>query len=56
MDREKITQKYLFMALDEMSKNKGTVKKGRLIEKLYKEEIIKFETQSKKPEKIQFKL
>lgn len=41
--REKITQKYLFMALEELSKHKGSIKRGRALERAWQREILAYE-------------
>ena len=41
--REEITQKYLFMALEELSKHRGSIKKGRSIEQMWRKELLYYE-------------
>ena len=41
--REEITQKYLFIALEELSKHRGSIKKGRAIEQMWRKEILYYE-------------
>lgn len=42
--REKITQKYLFLALEELSKHRGAIKRGRAIENMWKKELLHYES------------
>lgn len=46
-DREKITQKYLFMALEELENRKGTKRRARLIKSMYEKEIVNYELYGK---------
>ena len=41
--REEITQKYLFIALEELSKHRGSIKKGRSIESMWRKELLYYE-------------
>lgn len=41
--REEITQKYLFMALEELAKHRGSIKKGRSIEQMWRKELLYYE-------------
>ena len=45
--REEITQKYLFMALEELSKHRGSIKKGRSIEQMWRKELLYYENVGK---------
>ena len=45
--REEITQKYLFIALEELSKHRGSIKKGRAIEQMWRKEILYYENVGK---------
>lgn len=56
--REEITQKYLFMALEELSKHRGSIKKGRAIEQMWRKEILYYENigKYKEDEKTVIKL
>lgn len=42
--REAITEKYLLMALEELSKHRGSIKKGRAIDKMWHKEMLYYET------------
>lgn len=42
--REEITEKYLLMALEELSKHRGSIKKGRSIDKMWHKEMLYYET------------
>lgn len=41
--REKITQKYLFLALEELAQHRGSIKKGRALERAWKKELLAYE-------------
>ena len=45
--REEITQKYLFIALEELSKHRGSIKKGRSIEQMWRKELLYYENVGK---------
>lgn len=45
--REEITQKYLFMALEELAKHRGSIKKGRSIEQMWRKELLYYENVGK---------
>lgn len=45
--REEITQKYLFMALEELAKHRGSIKKGRSIDQMWRKELLYYETITK---------
>lgn len=41
--REEITEKYLLMALEELSKHRGSIKKGRAIDQMWHKEMLMYE-------------
>lgn len=41
--REEITEKYLIMALQELSKHRGSIKKGRSIDQMWHKEMLNYE-------------
>lgn len=41
--REAITEKYLLMALEELSKHRGSIKKGRSIDQMWHKEMLNYE-------------
>lgn len=41
--REAITEKYLLMALEELSKHRGCIKKGREIDWMWHKEMLDYE-------------
>lgn len=41
--REEITEKYLIMALQELSKHRGSIKKGRAIDQAWHKEMLNYE-------------
>lgn len=41
--REEITEKYLIMALQELSKHRGSIKKGRAIDQMWHKEMLNYE-------------
>lgn len=41
--REAITEKYLLMALEELSKHRGSIKKGRAIDQMWHKEMLNYE-------------
>ena len=45
--REEITPKYLFIALEELSKHRGSIKKGRSIAQMWRKEWLSYETVGK---------
>ena len=45
--REEITQKYLFIALEELAKHRGSIKKGRSIEQMWRKELLYYENVGK---------
>ena len=45
--REEITQTYLFMALEELSKHRGSIKKGRYMAQMWRKELLSYETVGK---------
>lgn len=42
--REEITEKYLLMALEELSKHRGSIKKGRSIDQMWHKEMLNYES------------
>lgn len=42
--REAITEKYLLMALEELSKHRGSIKKGRFIDQMWHKEMLNYES------------
>lgn len=45
--REEITEKYLLMALEELAKHRGAIKKGRSIDKMWHKEMLYYENVGK---------
>lgn len=41
MNREEITEKYLFLALEELSKHRGAIKRGRFLETAWRKEVLR---------------
>lgn len=40
--REEITEKYLLMALQELAKHRGAIKKGRMIDQMWHKEMYQY--------------
>ncbi len=40
--REEITEKYLLMALEELAKHRGSIKKGRMIDQMWHKEMYQY--------------
>jgi len=40
--REEITEKYLLMALEELAKHRGVIKKGRMIDQMWHKEMYQY--------------
>lgn len=40
--REEITEKYLLMALQELAKHRGAIKKGRIIDQMWHKEMYQY--------------
>lgn len=58
--REEITEKYLLMALQELAKHRGAIKKGRMIDQMWHKEMyqymVLYESKEEVPKKNVIKL